>query len=124
MGYRRLITFAICAFFSALMARAQDSAASTNELQWLRQKVEELEQKVRALENANKLTAQTNQPEGNLSSARASSNANAADAGKSKPTPEVSIGAEGFSLTSADRDFALQIKGVLQLDSRTFFNDG
>jgi phosphate-selective porin OprO/OprP len=96
----------------------------TNELQWLRQKVEELEEKVRALENAQKAAAQTKGAGQNITRAPAISNSPASDAFKSKPNAELTIGTEGFSLASADRSFAFQLKGVLQADSRTFFNDG
>jgi phosphate-selective porin OprO/OprP len=106
-----------------LLATADDSPANTNELQWLRKKVEELEQKVRALEDANKASAQTNQPE-HIVTTQVISNAPTIESPKNKPLPELSIGPDGFSLTSADRDFALQLKGVLQIDSHTFFNDG
>lgn len=41
-----------------------------------------------------------------------------------KATPLVSIGQNGFVMQSADKGFALQFKGLLQIDSRSFFNDG
>src|SRR3954465_7018009 len=110
MRYRRLHICVLLGLLSGQIGIAQDSTSSTNELQWLRQKVEELEQKVRALENVRK--TQTNQWNNNVAGAQTTSNGSAAEAPKTKPTPELSIGAEGFSLASADRDFALQLKGV------------
>src|SRR5206468_7698275 len=42
---------------------------------------------------------------------------------KAKEAPQITIGREGFSLASADKSYNLQLKGVLQVDSRTFFED-
>lgn len=41
-----------------------------------------------------------------------------------KPSPTVSVGASGFILRSADTNFALRIRGLLQVDSRWYVNDG
>jgi phosphate-selective porin OprO/OprP len=41
---------------------------------------------------------------------------------KAKEAPRISIGGDGFSFASAKGDFAMQLKGVLQVDSRTFFD--
>ena len=64
----------------------------------------DLEQKIRILERKNELAAE------------------AAEA-KAKDAPKLSIGANGFALSSADTNFALRLKGLVQLDSRTFFGD-
>jgi len=64
----------------------------------------DLEQKIRILERKNELAAE------------------AAEA-KAKEAPKLSIGANGFALSSADTNFVLRLKGVVQLDSRTFFDD-
>jgi phosphate-selective porin OprO/OprP len=37
--------------------------------------------------------------------------------------PRVSLNGNGFTLSSADTNFVLKLKGVLQVDSRTFIND-
>ena len=42
---------------------------------------------------------------------------------KAKEAPKISIGGDGFSFGSAKGDFAVQLKGVLQVDSRTFFDE-
>jgi phosphate-selective porin OprO/OprP len=42
---------------------------------------------------------------------------------REKEAPKISIGTNGFSLASADNSYNLQLKGVLQVDSRTFFGD-
>lgn len=70
----------------------------------LKQQIQQLDQKVRVLERKRELDQET------------------ADA-KAKDAPRVSLGQNGFAFTSADTNFTLKIKGVLQIDSRTFFND-
>jgi hypothetical protein len=42
---------------------------------------------------------------------------------RAKAAPQVSISQSGFALSSADTNYVLKIKGLLQADSRTFFND-
>lgn len=42
---------------------------------------------------------------------------------QAKSAPKVSLGAGGFVFSSADTNFVLKVKGLVQLDSRTFFND-
>jgi phosphate-selective porin OprO/OprP len=42
---------------------------------------------------------------------------------KAKEAARISVGKENFSLASADKSYNLQLKGVLQIDSRTFFED-
>jgi phosphate-selective porin OprO/OprP len=113
-----LILFAVMAGLSAM---GQDSATNTTEeIKWLRQKVEELEQKVRELQNANKTLAPANPPQ---PSAQTNVSVGVEAEAKTKALPELSLGGEGFTLSSADKDFILQFKGILQVDSRTFFND-
>ena len=41
-----------------------------------------------------------------------------------KDLPKISLGQDGFSFGSGDGNFSLRLRGVLQLDSRTFFSDG
>ena len=41
-----------------------------------------------------------------------------------KPGPSLSVGASGFVMRSADTNFALRIRGLLQVDSRWYANDG
>lgn len=67
--------------------------------------VENLDQKVRILERQRELDQQA-----------------AADAAKTQP--KLTLGASGFSLSSADSNFVAQLHGLVQLDSRSFFNDG
>jgi phosphate-selective porin OprO/OprP len=42
---------------------------------------------------------------------------------KAATVPKISLGANGFSFSSADTNFVLQLHSVLQFDSRTFFHD-
>jgi len=71
----------------------------------LEQKIEDLDQKYRALER--KLEGQPD---------KLATNA--------KPLPTLSIGASGFAMQSADSNFVLKLKGILQVDSRTYVDDG
>jgi phosphate-selective porin OprO and OprP len=69
-----------------------------------KQHIDELDQKVKVLERERELDQETQEA-------------------KAKEAPKISIGENGFSMASAKGDFALQLKGVLQVDSRTFFDD-
>jgi phosphate-selective porin OprO and OprP len=69
-----------------------------------KQRIQELDQKVKILERSRKLEIE-------------------ATKAKAKEAPQIKLGAEGFSLASADKNFAVQLKGVLQVDSRTFLDD-
>lgn len=64
----------------------------------------ELNQQIRILERKNELAAE------------------AADA-KAKETPKLIIGQNGFGFASADTNFVFKLRGLVQLDSRTFFGD-
>jgi len=64
----------------------------------------ELNQQIRILERKNELAAE------------------AADA-KAKETPKLTVGQGGFSFASADTNFVFKLRGLIQLDSRTFFGD-
>jgi phosphate-selective porin OprO and OprP len=64
----------------------------------------DLDQKIRILERKSELASE------------------AADV-KAKEAPKLSIGANGFALSSADTNFMFRLKGLVQLDSRTFIDD-
>jgi phosphate-selective porin OprO/OprP len=68
------------------------------------QHLEALDQKVKALERENELAQETN-------------------AARVKSAPRISLGADGFSFASANGDYAIQLHGILQMDSRTFFDE-
>ena len=80
-------------------------AASDADLERLEKKIEELDQKIRILEREREIDQD---------------NATAV----AKAQPRIIIGGTGFSMNSADSNFVAQLHGVLQLDSRTFFQDG
>ena len=42
---------------------------------------------------------------------------------QAKTAPKISLGQNGFVFSSADTNFVLKLKGLVQLDSRTFFGD-
>src|SRR2546430_2138743 len=81
---------------------ADDTADTIN---GLKQQLEQRDQKARTLERNRELKKET------------------ADT-KPKDAPKISVGEKGFSFGSADGNFAINLRGVLQLDSRTFFKDG
>jgi len=66
--------------------------------------VAELDQQIRVLTRKNELAAE-------------------AAAEREKSAPKVSAGPNGFSLASADTNFVLKLRGLVQLDSRSFFDD-
>lgn len=82
--------------------QADDTADSINVL---KQQIEALDQKVRILERQRELGAES------------------ADAA-AKETPTVTLGNNGLSVNSADKNFVIQLHGVVQVDNRSFFNDG
>ena len=90
------------AFLGINLADAQTSEADVSAL--LR-RLQELEQKVKVLERKNELTAE-------------------AAVEKAKALPTLSLGAGGFQATSADTNFSFSLRGLLQVDTRTFFSDG
>jgi phosphate-selective porin OprO/OprP len=116
-------------------ALGQDNSpppSASDELRALREKVAELERKLKSLEDRVAATdsATNAKPQGiealdqkvrvlehNQEMEREAAEAN------SKDQPRVSVGEHGFSLSSADTNFTLRLKGVLQVDSRTFFED-
>ncbi|HWV98361.1 MAG TPA: porin [Candidatus Acidoferrum sp.] len=69
-----------------------------------KQRLEQLDQQVKILQHQRELDDEAAQ-------ARAS------------VAPKISVGDQGFSFASANGNFGVQFKGVLQIDSRTFFDD-
>jgi len=63
-----------------------------------------LQQQIRIIERKNELAAE------------------AADA-KAKTSPKLTVGAGGFAFSSADTNFVLKIKGLIQTDYRAFFDN-
>ena len=126
------------ALFVALLGGADSMAQDTNTLELIRQmqqRIEQLEEKVKTLQGTNQpslapdkrgVEPQRLEPGGQQTKApqAGAQPADRATRASSKSTPKISVGEEGFSIQSADGAFGLEFKGVLQVDSRTFFDDG
>ncbi|HYE33035.1 MAG TPA: porin [Methylomirabilota bacterium] len=91
------------ALASPFIVNAQNSAEGTR-IRELEQKLESLEQKYRILERKLEIGDE-------------------AASEKSKTAPAVTIGASGFTMRSADTNFVVKIRGLLQMDSRWYIND-
>ncbi len=78
---------------------------TTDAINALKQQIQELDQKVRILQRQKELDAE------------------AAEA-RAQETPRIVVGNSGLSVSSADSNFVFQLHGILQTDSRTYFNDG
>jgi phosphate-selective porin OprO/OprP len=104
------------------------SSAEAAEIKALKQQVEALVQKVNALEQQRRPAEQAatiqdlDQKVRIL--ARERENDQDAVVALAKTQPKISLGANGFSFGSADSNFVAQLHGVLQFDSRSFFQDG
>ena len=79
-------------------------ANDNSELEELRALVQELDQKVRVLDRKNELAAEE-------------------AAAKKKETPVLVAGDKGFGFKSADGDFEYKLRGLIQLDHRSFGDD-
>lgn len=99
---RILILAGLVGGLAAATAAQADETAET--IKALKQQLEALDQKVRVLERKRELDQ------------------NAAGEA-AKVTPRITLGASGFTLSSADTNFAVALHGVLQVDSRTFENN-
>ena len=109
---------------------APAGSAEAAEIDALKREVQELEQKVKALEQehaqSQAAAASTNQAQIQaldqkvriLSRQRELDQESATALAKTQP--RLSLGANGFSLSSADTNFVIGIHGVVQVDSRTF----
>ena len=86
-----------------ILEQGQQSGAATNDLK-ATQHIEALDQKVQMLEREKEFQQE-------------------ADEARAIQAPKISIGEEGFSFATANGDFALRLGGVLQVDSRTFFDN-
>jgi phosphate-selective porin OprO/OprP len=120
---------------SALLPAAAIGVADTNTLELIKQlqrRIEELEQKVRTLEGGKapveepsdaKSKQQLQELDQKVKILEREREVDQEDKeAKAKEAPRISIGEDGFSFGSAKGDFAMQLRGVLQVDSRTFFD--
>lgn len=101
--------FSVAAFTTAASAAPADAA----DLQALREQVQALEKQLQAL---------AHQIE--IKEAAAEAAAAAVAAAPAPTAPKITINDKGFTFASADNANALKIRGLAQLDSRLFFNDG
>jgi phosphate-selective porin OprO and OprP len=129
------------AFWAALIAGAQLSTCSVTAQQTdtaemikqLQRKVDELEQKVKALEGAGPSSAQPNSATPSqrfeavdqklkvLERQRELDQENAAETAKNLPA--VSLGLNGLVVRSADSNFLMNVHGYVQADARFYAND-
>jgi phosphate-selective porin OprO/OprP len=137
MKLKRLIILAIAGVPFANPAFA-DEGGSTNsteaaEIQALKQEIQDLDQKVQALEqrheaeqqapaDTSKEQIQTLDQKVRVLE-RLRENDQDAAATLAKAQPKFSLGASGFSFSSADSNFVATLHGLVQVDSRTFKND-
>ncbi|HLX96668.1 MAG TPA: porin [Verrucomicrobiae bacterium] len=131
-----ILTAAVGAQF-VFPALAADGTATNSteaaEIEALRQQVQALDQKVQSLEQQREAeppaVADTNQEQIHeldqkvriLARQHELDQEDAAAAAKTRPL--VKLDASGFTLSSADTNFVISLHGLIQLDSRTFFND-
>jgi len=134
MNSKSLALAAVVGSQFALSTFAEDTSTANSqaaEIAVLKKEIQALEQKVESLERqqpASVPTASSAQVEALgqkvqiLERERENDQEAAADLAKTQP--KLSLGANGFILSSADSNFVAQLHGVLQADSRTFFQDG
>lgn len=90
---------------SVALAPAAIADEVTDTINALKEQIHALDQKVRVLERQRELEGE-------------------AAAAKAKEAPRVTVGNNGLAASSADTNFVFKLNGVLQVDNRTFFNDG
>jgi phosphate-selective porin OprO/OprP len=99
-------TFTLRKFTPALLATlALLPAARADELSDLRAALQALEQKIAVLERKQEIKDE-------------------AAVAAAPTTPKITINDKGFTLASADGANSVKLRGLVQLDSRVFFNDG
>src|SRR5437773_9189679 len=77
---------------------------TTDTINSLKQQIEQLDQKVRIFERNRELEKEAAET-------------------KTKEAPKISVGERGLSFGSSNGAFAINLRAVLQLDSRSFFKD-
>src|ERR1043166_5730290 len=103
-------------------ARAGDENGNLD-VKALLKRIEDLEQKVKALEGKLSPDAVVELEHKMRILERKSEPAQQAAAEKARTAPTISIGENGLQARSADTNFAMALHGVLQVDNRTFFSD-
>jgi len=98
---KKLIPVLIAPLFVGLTLSGQALANDSDELEKLRQSVQELDQKIKVLDRKGELAEE-------------------AAAAKKKETPIVKAGTSGFSFASADGKNEIKFRGLIQADHREF----
>jgi phosphate-selective porin OprO/OprP len=134
MKYREFIAAAIfstASLFSGLAAE-QDAPPSAEEFRALLKRVQELEQKLKAFEEAkpsvppraDKSSQQIQELDEKVKILERNRELDqeAAEA-QARQVPKISLGPSGFSFSSADEDFVLKLRGYIQADGRFYVGD-
>ncbi len=105
-----------------------DNASQADEIKALKNEIQALEQKVNSLEQRQSAPSSSTQVDALDQKVRIlereRENDQDAAVALAKTQPKLSLSANGFSMSSADSNFVAQLHGVVQFDSRTFFEDG
>lgn len=119
-------------FLASLAAESSVVADRDGDIEMLKQQIRELSQKVEALEQQRLADrpATTNLSAGQIQEldqqiqrlARDREQDQAAAAALAKTQPKLSIGSGGLMASSADSNFVFNVRALLQVDSRTFFD--
>lgn len=112
---------AVAGFMAVLPTGLADDTA--DEIKALRQQIEALAQKVQTLEQK-RASEQDALDQKVKVIERTRELDQEASAEKAKQAPRVSIGSAGLTVSSADTNFVVGLHGLIQLDNRTFVNDG
>ncbi len=129
MKLNQLIIAAFAGSFLALPALAQDTTTNSGvaaEIEALKKEIQALEQKVNALERQQTapLSGQIQKLDQKVSDLEQQQKTNQqAAAAAAKAAPKISIGSDGFKIVSAETNFAMNLHGYMQLDSRTFLQN-
>jgi phosphate-selective porin OprO/OprP len=121
-----ITTLAGLFFTIPLSAADTDKTAETAEVESLKKEVQALEQKVSSLEQQQREPEQSSSAHvGELDQKvrvleRERELDQQAALESAKTTPKITLGANGFSFSSADSNFVATLHGLIQLDSRTF----
>jgi len=123
-----LLIFALTLAAADCCQAATDEAGTLEALRQLverqNQKIDELSAKVRQLEEReDKRAPETHLPAIVIDTNGLPLGTVAAVESAPKALPEIYAGAKGFSFRSADTNFVVTLHALVQLDSRTFFND-
>src|SRR5712671_6944728 len=124
-----IATISVAAF--ALTAQSQDDQSNADDIKALRKKIEELEQKVKQLEQksapepvdkAKQQQVDELEQKVKILDRNRELEQEAAET-RAREAPKISLGEKGFSFATADGSFGIQLKGLIQVDSRSFFHD-